>query len=178
MFYRWQLLKRNRSLTQDVAAVLAASLLIALSAWLRVTLPFSPVPVTAQTLAVLLAGVVLGPQRGALAVLTYLLQGVVGLPVFAGGTAGLAVLFGPTGGYLLGFVAAASVAGWLHERGYGALALILGNVTIYLMGVSWLALGVGPEAAVSLGLLPFIPGDLVKVCCALILLRAANATRQ
>jgi biotin transport system substrate-specific component len=178
MFYRWQSFRQSRVAARNVAAVLAASLLISVSAWVRIPLPFSPVPVTAQTLAILLVGVILGPRHGSWAVLTYLLQGLVGLPVFAGGASGAAVLLGPTGGYLLGFVAAAYVTGWLHQRGYGALALIGGNLVIYLLGVSWLALGVGPTAALSLGFLPFIPGDLIKLGCAALLLRTPIADRS
>ncbi len=85
---------------------------------MAIQLPFSPVPITGQTMAVLLVGALLGSRRGALAVLAYIAEGLAGLPVFAGGAAGLARLFGPTGGYLVGFVAAAFLVGWLAERGW------------------------------------------------------------
>jgi len=117
-------------------------------------------------------GALLGRARGGLSVLLYLLEGAAGLPVFAGGTAGLARLVGPTGGYLVGFVVAAAVVGFLAQRGWDrkvgstALAMLVGNAFIYLFGLPWLAHFVGAEKAVSLGLLPFIPGDLVKLALA------------
>ncbi len=102
----------------DAALILGASLLIALSARIAVPVPFSPAPITGQTLAVLLVGALLGSRRGALSVLAYLAEGAMGLPVFAGGGAGILWLLGPTGGYLFGFIAAAFVTGWLAERGW------------------------------------------------------------
>jgi len=125
----------------DLGLVLSASAFIAVSAHLTVRLPFSPVPVTGQTFAVLLTGALLGRQRGAAAVLAYLAEGLAGLPVFAGGMSGLAYLLGPTGGYLLGFVAAAYLTGALAERGWDrqplttALAMVLGNLALYAPGL-------------------------------------------
>lgn len=165
--------QKTRIQVYDVALVVGASLLMALSAGLRVHLPFSPVPLTAQTLVVLLSGALLGSRRGAFAVLLYLLQGMLGLPVFAGGAAGVATLWGPTGGYLLGFVAAAALTGWLAERGWGyhfgtiLLALGLGNLVIYAVGIPWLAVFVGGDAAWALGGRPFIVGDVIKLALAL-----------
>jgi biotin transport system substrate-specific component len=143
--------------------------LLTLSARIAIPLPFSPVPITAQTMTVLLLGAILGSRRGSLCVAAYLLQGALGLPVFAGGTAGLAVLGGPRAGYLLGFVAAAFTTGALAERGWDRrmgstlAAMLLGNAAIYAFGLPWLAAFVGPRNAIPLGLVPFIPGDLLKV---------------
>ena len=125
----------------DAAVVLVGSAFIALMAQVSVPLPFSPVPITGQTLAVLLVGALLGTARGAMTAALYLGWGIVGLPVFAGGTFGLARLAGPTGGYLVGFIAAAAVVGHLAQRGWDrrprtcALALAIGNLVIYLFGL-------------------------------------------
>jgi biotin transport system substrate-specific component len=164
--------RQTTSRLSEVALIASASLFIALGAQFRFYLPFSPVPVTAQTLAVLLTGALLGSRRGSAAVLLYLLEGLMGLPVFAGGQGGLASLIGPTGGYLLGFVAAAYVIGLLIERdwdrnwGTTFAALALGNAVIYAFGLSWLTIFVGGESVLALGLWPFVPGDLVKLACA------------
>ncbi len=156
----------------NLALILGASLFIALLAQVRVPLPFTPVPITGQTLGVLLVGAALGSRRGAAAVLAYLAEGLAGLPVFAGGGSGLAYLLGPTGGYLVGFVAAAWVAGSLAERGWdrrGRSAwwvFLLAEVALYLPGLAWLALYVGPQRVVALGLAPFVVGDVLKALIA------------
>jgi len=160
------------SAARDFMLILVGSLVVALSAQISVPLPFSPVPVTGQTFGVLLVGALLGSRSGALSLLVYLGEGALGLPVFAGGTGGLVRLAGPTGGYLLGFVAAAFLVGWLCERGWdrrlptAAMAMLLGNAIIYLFSLPWLAHFVGPDKALALGLLPFIPGDLSKLILA------------
>ncbi len=168
---------RRSALLYDAALVLAGSLLIALSAQVAIPLPFSPVPVTGQTMAVLLVGALLGRRRGSLAVLVYIAQGLAGLPVFAGGAAGPARLLGPTGGYLVGVVLGAYLVGLLAERGWDrrvgttAAAMALGNVVIYAVGALWLAVFVGGLVpALTAGVLPFIPGDLVKIAAAALLL--------
>lgn len=156
----------------DVAAILAGSLFIGLSAQVGVRLPFSPVPITGQTLAVLLVGALLGSRRGALAVVAYLAEGLAGLPVFANGMAGPVYFFGPTGGYLLGFVAAAAITGALAERGWDrrssttVAAMLLGDLAIYAFGLAWLLAFVGLDKVLFLGLFPFIPGDLLKLALA------------
>jgi biotin transport system substrate-specific component len=153
----------------DILLVTAGSLVVAVSALIQVRLPFTPIPITAQTLAVLLVGVLLGSRRGGLALLAYLGQGLAGLPVFAGGGFGLAHLLGPTGGYLIGFAAAAFLVGWLAERGWdrrplAALgAMTLGNLVIYAIGAGWLAWMVGPNQALALGVAPFVLGDVLKI---------------
>ncbi|WP_448594414.1 biotin transporter BioY [Thermoflexus hugenholtzii] len=171
-------LRRTRAQQRlaDAVLILGGSLLTALMARVEIPLPFTPVPITGQTFAVLLVGAALGSRRGALSMAVYLLEGALGLPVFAGGAAGLARLRGPTGGYLIGFIAAAFVTGWLAERGWDrrpattALAMLAGNAVIYLFGLPWLAWFVGgllgPKGALALGLLPFVPGDLLKLLLA------------
>ncbi len=173
----WQAVAPTRPAVAVV--VLAGSALIALAAQLRIDLPFSPVPVTGQTFAVLLVGAVLGARLGAAALLTYLGEGLVGLPVFAGGTsawtpssAGVPVIAGPTAGYLVGFVAAAAIVGALAERGFDRnvvttiVAMVAGDLAIYVFGVPWLAKFVGADRALALGLQPFIVGDAFKIAVA------------
>ncbi len=163
----------------NAGLVVGASLFVALMAQARIDLPFSPVPITGQTFAVLLVGAALGARRGAAALALYVAQGAVGLPVFAGGTAGLAILFGPTGGYLAGFVVAAWLVGWLAERGFDrrvhtALAAFLaGEAVIFACGLAVLAAFVGVGRVATLGLLPFIPGEVVKLAGAGLALPAA-----
>lgn len=154
----------------DVGLVLLFANLTAVAARISVTLPFSPVPITGQTLMVLLAGAALGWRRGAASQLAYLAEGALGAPVFAGATFGLAVLVGPTGGYLVGFVAAAALVGWLIERGAGrqpitcVLTMLAGSAVVYAFGASWLSHFLGGGLAVTLakGVLPFVPGDILK----------------
>ena len=169
----------------EVAAVLGGSLLLALCAQIRIPLPFTPVPITGQTFAVLLLPVVLGGWRGPAAVAAYLAQGALGLPFFAGGAAGVAALAGPTGGYLVGFLVAAVVIAVLAGPGGGsraraALAMLAGNVAIYLCGVPWLARFVdgGLVAAVALGMTPFLIGDAIKLIAALALVPPAGSAER
>jgi biotin transport system substrate-specific component len=169
---------RTSGVGREVALILGGSLLIALSAQLQFVLPFSPVPITGQTFAVLLLGALYGSKRGPATVVTYLALGVVGLPVFAGGTFGLSRLVGPTAGYLVGFLAAAFVVGLLSERGWDrkpwatAVSMIIGNGIIYVTGILWLSRFVGWQAVLSTGFLPFLPGDALKIALATILLPA------
>jgi biotin transport system substrate-specific component len=162
----------------DVALIIGGSLLIGLCAHVKVWLPFSPVPVTGQTFAVLMLGALLGSRRGCLAVLAYITEGAAGLPVFAAGIGAVALL-GPTGGYLFGFIPAAFITGRLAEKGWDrrigttVLAMISGNLAIYTFGLLWLCLLTGFTTMVlTLGLYPFIIGDLVKIILAAILLPA------
>jgi biotin transport system substrate-specific component len=153
----------------NILLILMASWVIGVSAQLSFTLPFSPVPITGQTIIVLLAGVLLGKNRGAATVGLYLVQGAAGLPVFASGKSGLAVLVGPTGGYLFGFLAAAYVVGCLTELRfersipYTIISLLIGNTIIYAFGLIWLVRFVGESQVLNVGLYPFILGDLVKI---------------
>ncbi|MCP4581851.1 MAG: biotin transporter BioY [candidate division Zixibacteria bacterium] len=169
--------KRN-ALAYDIVMVLAGSFVLALASQLAVRLPFSPVPVTAQTLAVLLVGATLGAKRGSLAVIAYLTQGAAGLPVFAGGLSGVAYMAGPTGGYLAGFVMAAYVTGFCAEKGWDRnvvstiMAMALGNIAIYLIGITWLSVYVGAGNAFYTGLYPFVIGDILKLLVAAAILPA------
>ena len=156
----------------DVALIVGGSLVVGLSAQIALPLAFSPVPITGQTLAVLLVGALMGRVRGGIVMLLYLAEGVAGLPVFAGGGAGAAHLLGPTGGYLVGFVAAATVTGYLAERGWDRrfgttlAAMLLGTVAIYAVGLAWLGLFTGTENLLAMGLYPFVPGAIVKIIVA------------
>jgi biotin transport system substrate-specific component len=167
---------RQPARAYDIAAILSGMLLITLSAQVAVYLPFSPVPVTGQTLAVLLIGALLGSRRGALCLIGYLVEGAAGLPVFANGHAGAAYLTGPTGGYLIGFVVAAYLTGWLAERGWdrqprtALLVMLIGNAAIYTFGLIGLIRFVGSGQVFDAGLIPFLPGDLTKLALATALL--------
>ena len=155
----------------DVALIIAGSLLIALCAQVKIWLPKNPVPVTGQTFAVLMIGALFGARRGCFTVIAYITAGLAGLPVFALG-GGLAVLRGFTGGYLVGFVAAAYIVGLLAERGWDRqvwttiLAMLLGNIVIYTFGLLWLSCLPGINNILRVGLYPFIIGDLLKIALA------------
>lgn len=156
-----------------VALVMGFSLLTALAAQVSVRLPFTPVPVTGQTFAVLLTGALLGSRAGAAAMIAYLLEGIAGLPVFAGAKSGIGVLMGPTGGYLVSFPLVACAVGHLAERGWdrrfwtAVPAMLAGEVVVYAVGLPWLrAFLPAGKSALALGLYPFIPGDLYKVLLA------------
>lgn len=166
---------------RTVLLAIAGSILIALSA--RIQVPMWPVPMTMQTFAVLIIGLTGGARIGAAAVAAYLLEGAFGLPVFASG-AGLAYFAGPTGGYLIGFLVAAALVGWLAERGWarGPLpafaAMLIGTAVIFLLGVGWLATLIGVDKAIAGGLVPFIPGGIVKAALgALLVMGAARLVR-
>lgn len=159
----------DRSWLREVLMILGASIIIALFAPISIPLPFTPVPIATQLHVILLLSCLLGAKRASLAVLTYLFQGVIGLPVFAGGLSGILVLAGPTGGYLLGYLAAAFVTGFLVERmrertAFKAFAAMgVGNLVVFLFGLPWLSRYVGWENAFLLGMLPFLIGDAFKL---------------
>lgn len=167
---------------------LFAALTVALGA-VYIPLPFSPVPITGQTLGVMLAGGVLGARLGCLSQLLFLAMVALGLPVLAGGRGGLGVLVGPSGGYLVAWPLAALVIGWLAERlpsGRALLPLLMGSMVvggiavIYVPGVLWLSVLTGrslAEAAYA-GALVFLPGDLVKVVAAALATRAIWLTHS
>jgi len=174
----------ERSLAVKAAIAVIGSILLAISAKLQV--PFYPVPVTMQTLVVLVLGMTLGSRLAFATLALYLAEGMAGLPVFAGTPEkgiGLAYMMGPTGGYLLGYLIAATLTGWLAERGFdrslpkAALALVLGNIAIYVPGVLWLGSVIGWDKPVlAYGLIPFLAGDALKLAlgaCLLPLLRRA-----
>ena len=162
----------QNSWVRNSLVVVGASILIALFALISVPLPFTPVPIAAQAQVILFLSVVLGSRRSVAAVALYLMQGAVGLPVFAGGKAGLLVLAGPTGGYLLGYLVAAFITGWISEslkektawKVFGAMTV--GNAAIFLFGALWLSHFVGWQGAWMLGVVPFLCGDLFKLLLA------------
>ncbi|GEM_PF-96921 len=167
----------QNALVRDILLIMAFSWFVALCAQIRI--PLTPVPITGQTLGVLLTGALLGSRRGGLSLLAYTLQGGMGLPFFAGGAAGFAIIVGPTGGYIVGFIVAAFVIGLLAERGWDrniitmAMAMVVGNIIIYVFGLAWLAKFVPAERLLVAGLIPFIPGDIVKLVLAAVALPGA-----
>lgn len=156
--------------------ILALIGVMALTVSAKVQIPFYPVPMTMQTFVVLLTGIAYGTRLGVTTLLLYLGVGALGLPVFAGTPEkgiGLAYMLGPTGGYLIGFVIAVAICGWLAERGWDrrplttAIAMLAGNVLIYLPGLLWLGTVVGwDKPIVQWGLTPFLLGDLFKLLLA------------
>jgi biotin transport system substrate-specific component len=170
-----------RSALNDAALILSGAVATAYAA--QLVIPMWPVPFTAQTLAVLLVGSVLGATRGAISLIAYFSMGAVGLPVFS---AASSLSFGPTFGYLVGFVAAAAVVGYLSERGWhrSAVGVIgsfaIANSVIYLFGLPWLAFALGNlgvandfSSVAAVGLAPFILGDVLKMVLAAALLPLA-----
>ncbi len=163
---------KNNIFLYNLVLVLTGSFFIALCAQISIPVPFSPVPITGQTFAVMLIGAVLGSKRGFLAVMAYLTEGAAGMPVFAGGAFGVAHLVGPTGGYLMGMPIAAFVIGFLSERGFdrsiltSVLAMIIGTAVIFGFGLMWLVKFTGKDMILAAGLIPFLPGAVVKLALA------------
>jgi biotin transport system substrate-specific component len=157
------------ALGKRLTYMLTFNLLLIASSYIQIPLPFSPVPITAQTMAVLACGLFLGPISGALTVLAYILEGAMGLPVFAGGSAGLARVFGPTGGYLAGFVLGAFVVGYLSEKiasmTFWKLTLLLsvGTALIFIPGIVVVSVFAPEGQALTMGLYPFLPGAAAKI---------------
>jgi biotin transport system substrate-specific component len=155
-------------LLRSLILIALGTVLLTVSAKINLPLPF--VPMTLQTLVVLVIGAAYGWRLGSATVIAYLAEGAIGLPVFAGSVGGLAPLMGPTAGYLAGFVAAAFVTGWLSERGWDRsvpllfVAMALGHIIILAAGFGWLVLGIklGAEKAWLVGVVPFFAGSLVK----------------
>jgi biotin transport system substrate-specific component len=162
--------------------VVLASLMAALTAvGAYIHIPIGPVPIALSTLFVLLSGLLLGSRWGLVSMALYLLVGAIGIPVFAGGKGGLVHFFGPTGGYLLGYVLASWITGFISERSRGILiweilAVIAGSLTIYGLGVPWLKIAtqISWPKALMLGMVPFLIGDAVKASVALMLARAVR----
>jgi len=184
-----------RRLSTDVVLVVSGAAVVSLAAQFTVPLPF--VPITGQTLAVLLVGSALGASRGALSLLVYASLGLAGLPVFAPSDdgshlVGVAAFSHSSGGYIVGFIAAAAVTGWLAQRAWdhrwlGALATFgLGTVVTFLFGAVWLAIWLGQNgypndlvAVLSLGVFPFVVGGAIKALLAAVIVRGAwSAVRR
>lgn len=175
-----RVLTANRPVALSLA-VLVFAVLTALGAHIAVPLGFTPVPMTLQTLFVLLAGLLLGPAAGAASQLIYLGLGVTGVPVFAMGAAGLPWLFGPTGGYLMAFPAAAALVGWIagrdgHRIRTGA-ALVAATALIFTLGAGWLSVvtELGSREVFAAGVQPFLPGALIKAGIAWVVARQTVA---
>jgi biotin transport system substrate-specific component len=158
---------------RDLSYISLFATLIAVSGYISVPLPISTVPVTAQTLAVMLAGCLLPAGHAAASVLVFLAMGALGLPVFSGGAAGLGIIVGKTGGYLIGFLAGAAAIAFLKGKKTSFIRLLAANtiggiIVVYFFGVLWLnfVTGIGISKAFIFGALPFIPGDIVKVVVA------------
>ncbi len=153
--------------------------LMAVGAYIHV--PIGPVPIVLTNLFVLLAGLLLGSRWGAASAAIYLLMGAIGMPVFSGGKGGLAHLLGPTGGYLFGFILCAWIVGFISERFKhalvgGIIAVVIGSLVIYGLGVPWLktVTNMSWNKALALGMLPFLPGDAMKAVVAIVLTRAVR----
>ena len=162
----------------NVKPMIYASLfaaLTAIGAFIKIPIPINPVPITLQVFFVLLAGLVLGARWGGTSMVVYVMLGVIGLPVFSGGSSGLGILLGPTGGYIIGFVAGAFVTGLIYNKANDSKtatigAMIGGLAVIYLPGVMQLSFvaNMTLQQAVAVGMLPFLIGDAIKIVAALI----------
>ncbi len=171
---------RSALMLRNAVLALLGTLVLTLSA--KVQIPFWPVPLTLQTFVVLVLGAAYGWKLGTATMLLYLAEGALGLPVFAGTPErgiGIAYMAGPTGGYLVGFVAGAALCGWLAQRGWDrnpwrtAVAMSAGHVLILLLGWAWLALLVGPQRAYAVGVAPFYAATVLKTALAVCALPAA-----
>jgi biotin transport system substrate-specific component len=177
-----QTLALERTTARDLTLVLLASFVICLSGHISIPLWFTPVPIATQNSTVLLVAALLGSRRGAAAIFAFLAQGAVGLPVFSNGAAGFGHLIGSTGGYLIGYLIAGFVVGYIAEKrstiasAVGALAA--GNAIVYVCGASYLAAFVGLNKAFALGIAPFIIGDLVKSLAIIKILQWASWSKN
>lgn len=171
----------GRTLHAQVLLVGIAVALLTLSA--KIQIAWWPVPMTLQTYVVLVIGMTYGTRLGLAAIVSYVVAGALGLPVFAGTPekgVGLAYIAGPTGGYLAGFIAAVVVCGKLAENGWASrfwprvAALVVGHATIFVLGISWLGAYVGLERAVALGFVPFIGATIAKTLLAVVTVPAAR----
>ena len=170
----------SSSWARNIILAIVGSLALTISA--KIAIPFYPVPLTMQTLVVLLIGITMGPRLGAATIALYLAEGAMGLPVFSGTPergVGLFYMAGPTGGYLAGFLVAAVATGWLAEKGWDRrwsttiMTMIIGNIIIYALGLAWLGSLFGWSSKVlASGIVPFLLGDALKIGIAALLLPA------
>tara|TARA_Y100001970_G_scaffold20369_1_gene22966 strand:+ start:107 stop:718 length:612 start_codon:yes stop_codon:yes gene_type:complete len=165
---------REQVIIKPLLLIFSGVLILWMTAQIRINLFFTPVPITGQTFGVLILAAAYGSRLGMTTILAYLFVGIAGLPVFAGASSGWSYFSGVTAGYLVGFAAAAYVVGYLSEVGWDRrpmsviASMLIGNLIIYLFGVTWLtySLGVGFGKGLSLGLEPFIIGDAIKILLA------------
>ncbi len=179
----------TRTWVSDIALVVAGTALVAVLA--QVAIPLWPVPVTGQTLAVLLVGAGLGAARGAASLTLYALLGAIGLPIYSEASSGWSVLLGPTGGYIIGFIASAAIVGWAAERSWDRgwykpiITFIGGSLVVFAFGLPWLAVSLGQlglpndlQSVLIAGFYPFIIGGLIKAAIAAALLPALWAAAE
>lgn len=165
----------NKTTYMALAGLFAA--LIAVGSWISIPLGFTPVPMNLATLAVFLAGGLLGAKYGAVSTVVYAMVGAVGAPVFAGFRGGLSVIAGPTGGYIVGYILAALIVGIIVSRESGIIrvitAMILGLAACYLLGTAWfmISTNTGFAAAMVACVIPFLPGDAIKIIAGAILVK-------
>jgi biotin transport system substrate-specific component len=171
----------RKTCLQEIALIIAGSLLIAFSA--QISIPLQPVPITFQSTTVLLVGVLFGPWRGSAVVALYLLEGAIGMPVFASFSAGLAVFLHPSAGYLLGMLPAAFMTGYLTQKGWtrniltSFVAVTLGDMLIFAAGLAMLAYFMGIQNAIIYGLLPFAVTELVKLAALAVFVSKIKAAK-
>ena len=179
----------TRTWASDIALVIAGTALVAVLA--QVAIPLWPVPVTGQTLAVLLVGAGLGAVRGAASLSLYAILGAVGLPIYSEASSGWSVLLGPTGGYIIGFIASAAIVGWAAERSWDRgwykpiITFIGGSLVVFAFGLPWLAVALGQlglpndlQSVLIAGFYPFLIGGLIKAAIAAALLPALWAAAE
>ncbi len=160
-----------QSWVRQITLIVGAALFVGIAAQIAIPLPFTPVPLTLQTFAVLLAGSALGSLRGAAAMALYAVVGIAGVPWFAEGSSGYSA---PSFGYIIGFIVAAFIVGRIAEHGATrsvtrtAGLMVIGNLVIYAIGATWLAFAIGVDAstAIALGVTPFLIGDAIKIAAA------------
>lgn len=171
-------MRKYSSTTYMILAALFAAM-TAVCSWIYIPLPFTPVPINLATLAVFLAGSLLGHTYGPISMVVYVLVGAIGVPVFAGGTGGLGIITGPTGGYILGYIAAAAIIGSMTSRLDSkkiyilVISMVTGLIACYALGTIWFCIvtgmgggSVGIGAALMMCVVPFLPGDGLKIICA------------
>lgn len=166
------------ALIYDFFLVIFSFFLIVFSSRVVIPLPFTPVPITMQTFAVLLSGIILGSKNGVISVLIFIFSGIAGLPVFAAGNSGIFYLSGPTGGYIIGFIIASFLTGFFAERDWDRkihrsfFLMFAANISIYIPGLIWLGRFTGYRYVLHLGFFPFIIGDIIKIIFATIILHS------
>jgi len=152
---------KNQTLGRDIISILAGALVLAIAS--QISIPLQPIPLTFQSVTVLALGMLLGARLGVYSVITYLVAGAMGAPVFEGLSAGLHVFFGPTAGYLMGFIPAAWISGYLAQKGFFKTAAVLGTVIIFGMGFFGLSILMNAEKAWLFGVKPFVVTEFFKV---------------
>tara|TARA_B100001123_G_scaffold446601_1_gene601545 strand:+ start:1509 stop:2075 length:567 start_codon:yes stop_codon:yes gene_type:complete len=166
-------LKSKNVLLKNIFYILFGTLLLTISS--KIQVPFWPVPMTMQTFVVLIIAMSYGWKLSTLTLAAYLIEGAIGIPVFAKG-GGLTYLIGPTAGYLYGMLVAASVVGYFADKGYGKsiitclFPLFIGTIIIFVFGITYLGLIIGFDTAIKVGLFPFIPSEIFKIALALFII--------